>query len=253
MVPSKGNKLIDKFLIELDKNEEIKTMWEIMNVNAINRRGMTDHGPVHFKIVSNIALKLTRLITESGTKLSIQKDFGLSQDYGELVILLASVMHDLGMTIERSGHEEFSVVLANNLLRESLHFLPIKEKTIIIAETLHAIISHRSGGTPHTLEAGIVRVADALDMSKGRSRIPYEAGSTSIHSISAAAIENISIEKGKNKPIQIEILMNNSSGVFQIDELLKKKIKGSGIEDYIAVHAYLEGKSEKNLLQEFTI
>ena len=44
---------------------------------------------------------------------------------------------------------------------------------------------------PLTLEAGIVRVADALDMAKGRSRIPFERGRVSIHSLSAAAIESV--------------------------------------------------------------
>jgi metal-dependent HD superfamily phosphatase/phosphodiesterase len=46
-------------------------------------------------------------------------------------------------------------------------------------------------GEPLALEAGILRVADALDMAKGRSRIPFEAGSVSMHSLSAAAIDEV--------------------------------------------------------------
>lgn len=80
------------------------------------------------------------------------------------------------MSISREGHEEFSLFLANNILHKILDFLPIEERTIVTSETLHAIIAHQSEGKPHTFEAGIVRVADALDMSEGRSRIPYQAG-----------------------------------------------------------------------------
>ena len=105
----------------------------------------------------------------------------------------------------------------------------------------------------YTIEAGIVRVADALDMSQGRSRIPYEAGYVDIYSVSAAAIERVEIVEGEEKPIQINILMNNSAGLFQVDELLKRKLLGSGIESYIKVRAYIERRREKKLLKEFEL
>ena len=181
--------------------------------------------------------------------MNIESDYGLSYDHSEVVIFLASLFHDLGMTIDRDGHEEYSLIIANNLLRESLTFLPNEEQVIVTSEVLHAIISHRSGGKPLTTEAGIVRVADALDMSEGRTRIPYEAGLTDIFSISATAIDNIKILKGGEKPLRVKILMNNSSGVFQVDELLKKKVKGSGLEKYIEVKAVVRNK-EKKLVKE---
>jgi metal-dependent HD superfamily phosphatase/phosphodiesterase len=98
-----------------------------------------------------------------------------------------------------------------------------------------------------------VRVADALDMSQGRSRIPYGAGNVDIYSISAAAVDQVEIKEGEDKPIQINILMNNSAGLFQVDELLRRKLKGSGLERYVAVKAYIERVEEKNLLKEFNI
>ena len=90
---------------------------------------------------------------------------------------------------------------------------------MIVSEVLGAITSHRDYGKPLTIEAGIVRVADALDMAKGRSRIPFEHGRVSIHSLSAAAIDAVAIKDGERTPILIEITMNNSSGVYQVDEL----------------------------------
>ena len=116
---------------------------------------------------------------------------------------------------------------------------------MIVSEVLQAIISHRADGKPLTVEAGIVRVADALDMAKGRSRIPFERGRVSMHSLSAAAIEDVEITDGDDRPIQIEILMNNSSGIFQVDGLLKAKLRGSGLEPYVEVVAHIDTETEQ--------
>lgn len=250
-VPTEGNPLLEKALAVINQNKEVRTLWYIVNVNAIGRHALTDHGPVHSQIVANSALRLTRILLENNVQMSITKNFDLSPQYAELVVLLTSLFHDLGMSVDREAHEEYSLFLAYSLLRETLHFLPIDERTIVIAETLHAIIAHRNTGRPITVEAGIVRVADALDMSKGRSRIPYKTGKVDIHSLSAAAIENVEIIEGGKKPIQINVTMNNSAGIFQVDELLKNKLIGSGIEEYVAVKAFIRRRNEKSLLKEF--
>jgi metal-dependent HD superfamily phosphatase/phosphodiesterase len=250
-VPILGNKILEKVLEIINDNQEVHALWKVINVNAIDRMGMSDHGPVHFQIVANIALRLGRILQKNDIEMSITKYFGLPNEYAELVILLASLFHDLGMSINREGHEEFSLFLANNLLHQILEFMPVEERTIVTSEVLHAIIAHRSDGKPNTIEAGIVRVADALDISQGRSRIPYEAGYVDIYSVSAAAIDRVEIEEGEETPIQINILMNNSAGLFQVDELLKKKLVGSGIEKYIKIRAYIERRKEKKLIKEF--
>ena len=119
---------------------------------------------------------------------------------------------------------------------------------MIVSEVLQGIISHRAGGEPLTLESGILRVADALDMEQGRSRIPFQHGHVGIHSLSAAAIEDVSIVDGEEKPIRIEITMNNSSGIYQVDGLLKAKLRGSGLERYIEVVAHIDTEAEKSLV-----
>jgi uncharacterized protein len=252
-VPLAGNKLLEKALDNINNDLEIKTLWKVINVNAIDRLGMSDHGPVHFQIVANIGLRLTRLLVKHQVEMSIVRYYALTNEHAELVVLLGSLFHDLGMSINREGHEEFSLFLANTILHRTLEFLPVEERTIVTSEVLHAIIAHRSDGRPYTIEAGIVRVADALDMSEGRSRIPYEAGKLDIYSVSAAAIDNVRIAEGVDKPVQINILMNNSAGLFQVDELLKQKLRGSGIEEYIKVRAYVQRKKEKSLIGEFEI
>jgi metal-dependent HD superfamily phosphatase/phosphodiesterase len=90
-------------------------------------------------------------------------------------------------------------------------------------------------------------------MAQGRSRIPFTAGSTSIHSVSAAAIEAVKIESGETHPVRIVIEMTNSAGVFQVDELLGRKLRGSGLEEYVLVEAAIEGETEKRLVQRFQL
>lgn len=251
-VPVRHNDLLEKVLTIINEDVEIKTLWRILNVNAIDRLGMTDHGPVHFQIVANIAIRLERILVKHGIEMAITRDYELSHEHAELVVLLASLFHDLGMSISREGHEGYSLFLANGILHRILDFLPVDERTIVTSEVLHAIIAHRSGGKPYTVEAGIVRVADALDMSEGRSRIPYQAGKIDIHSVSAAAIDRVELLEGAEKPIQINIWMNSTAGIFQVDELLRQKLIGSGIEKYVTVSAYIQEGEEKRLVKEFS-
>jgi uncharacterized protein len=129
----------------------------------------------------------------------------------------------------------------------------VAARTVVLAEVLHAIISHRSGGQPLSLEADIVRVADALDMAQGRSRLVFEAGQINIHSLSAAAIDHIEITEGDVKPVQIMVTMLNSTGIYQLDELLRDKLQGSGLEPYVEVVATIEGEMEKKLMEVFRL
>ncbi len=130
------------------------------------------------------------------------------------------------MSIHRADHEAYSLFLAREALGRLLEDIyPEPERSIVISEMLHAIIGHRRRGQPYTVEAGIVRVADALDMAEGRTRIPLEAGQEGIHSISAAAIDNVRISAGEERPVRIEIELNNSAGIFQVDDLLATKIR----------------------------
>ena len=100
------------------------------------------------------------------------------------------------MSIHRADHEAYSLFLAERKLRELLDDLYDEpERTVVVSEALHAIIGHRRRGEPYTLEAGVVRVADALDMAQGRSRVPVDAGRVGIHSLSAAAIDEV-VDRG---------------------------------------------------------
>jgi metal-dependent HD superfamily phosphatase/phosphodiesterase len=238
----------------VNANEELYALWQAMNVNAVERLGMSDHGPVHFQIVANIALKLLRQLIDRGIVPSIVQDHGMTNGDAEVVVVLGSLLHDLGISIHRIDHEQYSLFVAQPLIDDLLKGIyPVRSRVILRSEVLHAIIAHRSDGRPLTVEAGVVRVADALDMTKGRSRIPFEAGKVNIHSLSAAAIEQVAITSGSDKPIRINVRMSNSAGVFQLDELLKEKLHGSGLEPYVEVEATIEGETEKKLVTVFRI
>jgi metal-dependent HD superfamily phosphatase/phosphodiesterase len=254
-VPERGNPSLREFIAHVNASDELYALWTATNVNAIERLGMTDHGPVHVKIVMNIAVKLLRLLLDRGIEPSIVTNYGMNRDDAVVIVAAAALLHDLGMSIHRSGHEEFSLFVAQDQLRQLLPGIyDAATAAVVRSEVLHAIIAHRSGGKPLTLEAGVVRVADALDMAKGRSRIPFQAGSTSIHSISAMAIEAIHIDAGEEKPIRLRVDISNSAGVFQIDELFREKLRGSGLEPYVELEAKLEGtEGERRLFREYRL
>jgi metal-dependent HD superfamily phosphatase/phosphodiesterase len=253
-MPTRHNPKLQQVIDRVNADDELYTLWQVANVNAVQRLGMSDHGPVHVQIVTNIALKLLRLLVDRGVQPNLLVNHNLTVEDAEMVVVLASLLHDIGMSIHRVDHEQYSLLLARSKLKELLEGIyDASAMTILTSEILHAIISHRAGGKPLTLEAGIVRVADALDMAEGRSRIPFQAGKVNIHSVSAASIEEIKIEQGESKPIRIVARMSNSAGIFQLDELLKDKLEGSGLEPYIEVEAMIEGEAEKKLIRTFRI
>jgi uncharacterized protein len=248
-VPVRGNRKLRRILERVNADTQLKAWWHIANVNAVARLQINDHSWVHIQIVSNIALKLLRQLTKHRVEPSLVRDYGYENDDSEVTVLLAALTHCVGMSVHREGHEDFSLFLAEPKLRELLDGLYEEpDLTVIVSEVLQAITSHRDYGKPLTLEAGIVRVADALDMEQGRSRIPFERGSISIHSLSAAAIEDVAIKDGAERPVLIEITMNNSSGIYQVDSLLKAKLQGSGLEPYVEVVAHIDTEAEKRLV-----
>jgi uncharacterized protein len=248
-VPTRGNRKLRTLIARVNDDAQLKAWWHVANVNATARLEINDHSWVHIQIVANIALKLLRQLTKHGVEPAMVTDYGLERNDAEVVVTLEALLHCIGMAVHRDGHEDFSVLLADSKARallEGLYEEP--ELTVVVSEALQGITSHREYGRPLTLEAGILRVADALDMAKGRSRIPFEHGRVTIHSLSAAAIEEVVISDGEERPILIEIQMNNSSGIYQVDGLLKAKLRGSGLEPYVEVIAHIDTEAEKRLV-----
>jgi metal-dependent HD superfamily phosphatase/phosphodiesterase len=251
--PTRGNRKLESFLDAVNADEQVRAWWYMAQVHA-ERLGMSDHSWVHTQIVLNISLRLLRLLVKNGVEPAAVADHGMSARDAEVVVAGGALLHDVGMSIHRADHETYSLFLASGALQRLLAGIYSEPKrTIVSSEILHAIIGHRRRGSPYTVEAGVVRVADALDMAQGRTRIPLEAGQEGIHSISAAAVDEVRIETGSERPVRIEIELNNSAGIFQVDDLLATKIRGTPLEGRVEVVARIEGESEKRLLTGFRL
>jgi hypothetical protein len=253
-IPFRGNAKLKYVIDKVKKDKKLQTFWKCANIMAIDRMGYTDHGPTHVKIVANLALKLLRILMDRQVKPSIVKNYGMKNEDAEVVVVLGAILHDLGMIVIRNDHEKYSALIALEFIEKCL--TPVyseEERAIICSEVLHAIVAHEQPNKPLTVEAGIVSIADALDMEAGRARIPFESGKIDIHAVSALSIEKVEIAEGEKKPITIKITMSNSAGVFQIDELLKPRIENSGLQDYIHVVAEITGEKERKIIEKFEI
>ena len=247
---SKKNRRLKKLIHHINEDDELLQLWKCANVNAVDRSGISDHGEIHIRIVSNAALKLLRLLVDGGVQPSIVKDHHMDVEDAEVVVVLAACLHDIGIAVHRVNHEQFSLILGYPKARELL--AGIYEEpflTTVAAEVMHAMIAHSAKETCLTVEAGILKVADALDMTEGRSRIPFETGRVNIHSVSAQAVDSVEIKKGQDRPVKLVIILANSAGIFQVDELLRHKLQNSSIKDYVEIMARIEGETERRLLE----
>ena len=188
-LPVKETPKLKAILEAMDREGGLQTLWQISDRNSL-RAGVNDHGPTHVKIVASLALQLHRLLTEAGVVMNLVSDHGLTREDSLVVVVLAGLLHDVGMNVHREGHEEHSLFMAFEYLHALLaDFYAPPEKVTLICETLHAMIAHSSHQGCLTREAGIVKLADALDMTKWRSKAIMKRGRLSIHSLSAAAID----------------------------------------------------------------
>jgi metal-dependent HD superfamily phosphatase/phosphodiesterase len=252
-LPTRGNRRLQALVDAVNADDQVKAWWHAAAVNA-ERLGMSDHSWVHIQIVTNIALRLARLLARRGVRPSSVVDHGLDERDGEVVIAAAALFHCVGMSIHRQDHERFSLFLTADKLPKLLE--PIYEepkRSIIVAEASHAIISHRTRGEPFTIEGAIVRVADALDMAKGRSRVPFEQLLPNIHSLSSYAIESVKISPGNETAVRIEIAMNNSAGIYQVDEGLGTKLRGTPLAEHLEVVARIDAEHEQRLVPVFRL
>ena len=236
----------------LFNDEELQEMQDYANNVSIKRLGYNDHGPVHMRQVCANGIKMLNLLQESGIKTSLEKEeIGTFED-SMCAIIIAGLMHDLGMMIGRQGHEEMSVTLAKPIIERTLmHILPndLHRRTIIKSLAIEAIIGHMSSRKIHSVEAGIILIADGCDMTKGRARIPMAINTTpkvgDIHKYSANAITRIGIHHGERRPIRLDIEMTGEVGFFQIEEVLLTKIESSPAKEYVELYAGVAGEEAK--------
>jgi hypothetical protein len=247
---------VNAILDVLAEDPEVQAYLRAQNVNPVARKGYNDHGRKHISIVRNRALCLYDLLKAGGVAFNGATGQGLPEADEAVIVALAATLHDVGHVVHRDGHAYYSVPLAADVLDRLLaasEFYDTESAVRVKGETLHAILCHHTEEDPLTTEAGVVRVADALDMERGRSRIPYEKGGRGINTLSSQAITRVTLGEGDDRPVLVEIEMTNAAGVYQVDELLKAKLRDSGLEEYIRIVALNMDETDEQLVERIEL
>jgi uncharacterized protein len=225
----KGNRALQKLYKDFSYSKEFREHCDAANDLVVKRLGYNDHGIIHAKIVARNALKLYSIFEKRGIKANfvIENDGNLEDV--KLILLLSSLLHDIGNSIHRDEHFLHSTHLANDILAAQ-KMSPRKKLAI-----LECVYAHDESVIATSVEASIVKIADALDMEQGRARMPFSRGNMDIHTVSALAIKKVEIKEGKDRPVSLNILMSCVSGIYQVQEMLLKQIKLGKLENQIDV------------------
>ncbi|MDR1587628.1 MAG: phosphohydrolase [Treponema sp.] len=239
----------------LPDDDEIQALQEYANTVSIKRIGYNDHGPVHMRTVALNAVIMMGLLRRAGIATSLETEECGGFDDSLTAVLLAASLHDLGMSVGRQDHELYSAYLACPILDRLLQDIypgNTAKRVMVRSLALEGISGHMGNRTIHSLEAGVLLVADGCDMKKGRARIPIAISSGprvgDIHKYSANSIEDVLIQAGREKPVRIEVLMSSEVGLFQIEEVLLGKIAASTAKAFIELYAIVNNGEPKRYL-----
>ncbi|AEC02171.1 HD domain-containing protein [Parasphaerochaeta coccoides] len=250
LIPSGGSsERLARLLVD---DDEVQLLQDHANSVSIKRLGYNDHGPVHMRQVAVNAVRMLELLRASGITTSLEAEqIGTYEDSLDAV-MLAAFLHDVGMSIGRQDHEILSVIIARPIMERLLVqvFPDEPNRRVIIASTAtEGIVGHMANRRIHSLEAGIILIADGCDMEKGRARIPMTINTTpkvgDIHKYSSNAIDSVTIGHGKKRPIRIDVKMSSDVGFFQVEEVLLQKINMSPVKPYIELYASVQDQDVK--------
>jgi len=223
----------------LVQDPEAVAGWDMANYITVHKLGYNDHGRVHALLTGAAAVAILRLLLEAGVKTDTEKSGAGGVEDAYAVVVLGTMLHDIGNQVHRVHHEAFGVNLSVPILDRVLEAVydDPEQRVRLRALMLHSIFSHDLDPEPLTIEAGVTAVADGTDITKGRGRKAFQLGSIDIHSISALAVDEVMILRGDGVPVEIRVKMNNAAGIFQVEETLTKKVIKSPIRDYVTVVA----------------
>ncbi len=231
-------------------DEEIAALQDYANKVSIVRLGYNDHGPVHMKTAALNAMILSNLLTDAGVKLNLEQEEIGTVDDSRVAVLVATLMHDIGMSVGRENHEIIGISLAMPIITRLLTPLysgDLRKLVTVRSMIVEGIAGHMATQKIHSLEAGLVLIGDGCDMEKGRARITTQLSTEpkigDIHRYSASAIQKIRLTKGEQKPIRITAEMSQSVGFFQIEAVLYPKITSSPVKPYIELYAGITGET----------
>lgn len=226
----------------LTGSPKVQSYLRSANRMAVSRLGYTDHGPVHAEVATWNALKIFDILEKTFQPNVVAEGIG-DLDDARLIILASTYLHDIGMVVHRNEHYQASIQLAGPILETKLMdiYNDPGKATDILSFILHGIYAHDDDTQCLTLEAGITKIGDGCDMTKGRTKVPFQKGKVDIHSVSALAINNVILDPGTDRPLRITVDMDNPAGVFQVEAVLEKKISTSGLQDHIEIEILVNG------------
>lgn len=237
---------VQRAVSALEGDVEVAALLKMANVMAVSRLGYNDHGPVHARIVAGSALELLERLAAVGVKpSSLVSKTARSMDEVKALVVLAAYLHDIGNSVHRDMHERIGALLAKDIIDRILPKVlgELGDRLILLrCEIMHAIYATAYDARCLTAEAGVVKIADGLDMSEGRARVPYERGKVDMHSVSALSIKEVCIGSGDKRPIRITVKSEDMASLFQVENVLLPKIYTSGLEKYIETALYSQGK-----------
>ncbi len=213
--------------------------WNMANYTTVSKLNYNDHGPIHARVTASYAMQIMTLLLEAGVPFDVIQSGAGELDDAFLVVLSGIMLHDIGNALHRINHEAMSVVLAQRVLERLLPkiYEDFEQQTLISDFILAAIESHDMNPPPLLMEGAVVAVADGCDMTKGRARVPFDMGKIDIHAVSALSIEDVNIHKGSSVPVEIEVQMSNSAGIFQVEQTLVAKLVKTPLLKYATVTA----------------
>ncbi|MFW6153436.1 MAG: HD domain-containing protein [Halobacteriota archaeon] len=237
---------LNAVLERVRNDDRTQALVVAQNVNPVVRLRYNDHGTKHVETVTTRAIELFDLLKAGDVSFNGAADHGLDEADEPVIVALGAILHDVGHVVHRDRHTYYSIPLAMDRLETLLEGVyDPAEAMIVTGEVLHAILCHHTEESPLTREAGVVRIADALDMERGRSRVPYERGGRGINTISSRAIQTVNLRAGPDGPVQIEIEMTSAAGIYQVDELLKSKVEDSRLAELIDIVAVMVDEEER--------
>jgi len=222
--------------------ENYEYYFNTTNHIVLNVYQFNDHGSIHVLLTARRALEILRILKKFGIQTTAE-ELGKSFEWSKFIVAFGALFHDVGNIIHRENHHLFSTILAEPIIDKLAREFEKTDWLLLKALTLNAIYTHDESTQCTTIEGSCVTVADGCDMEQGRSRLAHKKDKVDIHSVSALAIEKVEIKEGDSRtPIIIDVKMKHLSGIFQVDEILTKKVKNSLLRGKVKIRIHAENQ-----------
>ncbi len=244
----------------LMNDAEAQANWDMADHMAVVKLGYNDHGQTHAVNAATNALRIFDLLVNAGLEPDVVASGAGDLDDACMTVAVATLLHDIGNQVHRKYHEMMGLGLARDMLDRLMPevYPDVERRVQLRAFILHAILAHDFDPPPLTFEAGVVAVADGTDVTKGRGRKAFDLGKvdTLRDSVSALAIDEVRIGPGEHYPVEITVLMNNSAGIFQIEDTLTKKVVNGPLAKWITVTAMTspsDSATDARIIEKLTL